>query len=435
MTPLKGALATLLIKCVSICAQLGFFILIARVSSIEVVGVFAAASACWAVGRALLPLGWNIAVLRAVSVLHSAGRNRQAYAIVRAAVAETAILGASLGAILVAVTAAVASQYTLEIALASLVALLWAEIGILVAFLRAIGDLVWSQLSDGVIVYVAPLAICGAMVIGNVTINFGIIAVSYVASAALSLAFLIGTAVRRSAPTTADPDEEISVHSQRQLARRLWWNQAFSALSGRASILLGAPVAGVATTAIIEAGLRTQLVGATLAWAGGTIASPRYAVGHSNKQTNGPKILNVVTWAAMLPSILVVFILAIWGEPILGILGASYASERWAITTMAVAAVVELPASSGGYFLMMTGRERLANVSTILQLGVLVAFIVLLGPAFGAIGIASAVLIASAVRSCIVIVSLRREGVSSPLALRGLQMLMSTVGRHLRFRR
>lgn len=435
MTPAKGVFATLLIKGVSICAQLGFFILIARVSSLEVVGLFAAASACWALGRALLPMGWNVAVLRAVSVLHAAGRNGQANALVRAALAETAILGAAIGAIVVAVTGAVASQYTLNVAVASSVALLWAEIGILVAFLRAVGDLVWSQLGEGVIIYVAPLIICGAMALGNVTIEFGIIAASYVVSAVLSLAFLVGAAIRHSAPRSGEPVEASSIRSQRQLARRLWWSQAFSALSGRASILLAPPLAGVAVTAIIEAGLRTQLVGATLAWAGGTVASPRYAVAHSNNQTDGSKILGTVTWAAMLPSIAVVVVLSIWGEPILGVLGASYASERWAITAMAFAAVVELPASCGGYFLMMTGRERVANVSTILQLGVLVALVTLLGPGFGALGIACAVLTASAVRSCVVIISLKRDGVPNPVGYRGLQTLMIESRNRLRFRR
>lgn len=435
MTPAKGAVVTLSIRVVSICAQLGFFVLIARGSSIEVVGLFAVASAFWVISRALLPMGWNVAVLRSASVLRADGGSSQASVITRAAVAETAILGACLAATGVLATATLANQYTLDVALAAVVALLWAEIGILVAFLRAMGDLVLSQLCDGVVVYVLPLAICGVLVINGVTVDFVIISAAFAGSAVVSLVLLVGASLRLAVGASSQPAESFSIRSQRQLARRLWWNQAFSALSGRASILLAAPIAGVATTAIIEAGLRTQLVGATLAWAGGTVASPRYAVAHAKESDNGAKMLNIVTWAAILPSAAVVAALAIWGESILGILGAAYVAERWAITIMAIAAVVELPAASGGYFLMMTGRERIANVSTMLQLVVLVALVVLLGHAGGAFGIACAVLIASAVRSSMVLVSLQRDGVRSPLAARGLRSILAQIIVHLGFHR
>lgn len=435
MSPAKGALVTLSIRGISICAQLVFFVMIARVSTMEVVGVFAAASACWVLGRALLPMGWNVAVLRSVSVLRVAGNSGQATTILKVALMETAILGTALGVIMVIVTVTFVGKYTLELVLASIVALLWAEMGILVSFLRGLGDLLWSQLCDGVVVYVVPLAVCGAMVVGNLTIDFLTIAATYAGSAVLSLVLLVAASMKRVVPGTANPMRAFGIRSQRRLARRLWWNQAFSALSGRASILLAAPVAGPATTAVVEAGLRTQLVGATLAWAGGTVASPRYAVAHSNNNTDGSKILSTVTWAALLPSLLVVIVLSLWGEPILEILGSSYAVERWAITMMALAAVIELPAATGGYFLMMTGREHAANRSTIVQLGVLIVLILILGPYFGASGIACSVLIASGIRSFMVVMSLRRDGVPSPLAIRGLQTLVNGIWNYVQFRK
>lgn len=424
----KGAIATLFIRAISISAQLGFFVMIARAASLEVVGFFAVASAFWVLARALLPMGWNIAVLRSVSVLRTEGNFLQASPIVRAALAETALLGVGLGASVVTTALLFARDYVLGATLACVVALLWAEIGVLVAYLRAMGDLIWSQLCDSVIIYVIPVVLCGAFVVAGFTIDFVVIATSFLAGAVLSFALLFFIVVlrRRRSPREGHHDPAV-VLRQRSLARRLWWNQAFSALSGRMSVLLAAPVAGVATTAIVETGLRTQLVGATLAWAGGTVASPRYAIAHDRGSPDGPKILNLVTWAAVLPSLFVVGVLAIWGDPILGLLGEPYRDERWAITLMAFAAVIELPAASGGYFLMMTGRERVANFSTILQLSSLVLLIFLCGPLFGATGIACAVLCSSAVRSVIVLVSLRQDDILSPLSGSGLL----TMGSHI----
>lgn len=428
MKSARGALATLGTRAVSICAQLGFFVLVARVSSIEVVGLFAMASAFWVLARALLPMGWNVAVLRSVSVLRADGSFSQGKLILKAALIETALLGGGLGFLLVLCTFLVAQPFTLGAALASAVALLWAEIGILVSYLRAMGDLVWSQACDGVVVYVVPLLVCGALAVGDFPVNFDAIGITYLISALLSLSLLFAKA-----KTIKDPhvDQGVTnpaeVSVQRRLARRLWWNQAFSALSGRMSVLMAAPVAGVAATAIVETGLRTQLVGATLAWAGGTVASPRYAIAHEKSPKEGPRILNLVTWAAMLPSAGVVVLLMLWGNPILNVLGEAYAAERLAITIMAFAAVVELPAGSGGYFLMMTGRERAANLSSVLQLVVVLVLIGLLGPLMGATGIAVAVLIAAVVRTGVVLVALHRDRIPSPLGSVGLRTLASQI--------
>lgn len=432
MTPAKGAIATLCIKFVSVGAQLGFFVLVARAAPISVVGIFALASACWVLARALLPMGWNVAVLRSVSVLQMEGNFAQARAIFRAALAETALLGCGIGLVVTVAAALFGQEHTVGAALASTVGLLWAEIGIFVAYLRAMGDLLWSQLCDGVLVYLIPLVVCGAMAGGGLAIDFFVIVAAYVVSAVLSLVLLLVAVLRHVQSSEKGHRSFCSVAEQRRLARRLWWNQAFSALSGRMSVLMAAPVAGAATTAITETGLRTQLVGATLAWAGGTVASPRYAVEHKENSGNGPKILNLVTWAAMIPSVVVVALLAVWGEPILSALGPAYVAERWAITIMALAAVAELPAASGGYFLMMTGRERTANSSTILQLVVVVLLIAVFGPLLGAMGIAWAVLIAAVVRSSVVLVSLRRDALVSPLNPHGLLSIGSQVARYLR---
>jgi O-antigen/teichoic acid export membrane protein len=379
-------------------------------------------------------MGWNIAVLRRVAVLRDIGRGHQASILLRIALRDTIVLGVAISLILICVSAVIRSDMMLDVGLAALVGVLWAVIGVLVSYLRALGDLIWSQICDGVAVYLLPLVFGGAMAVFKLSIEFDAIMTAYVASALLSILGL-GIVIRSRWPRAilASDDPSLDARTERQLAHRLWWNQAFSALSGRASVLLSAPVAGVASTAIVEAGLRTQLVGATLAWAGGTVASPRYAVAHERESKRGARMLNLVTWAALLPSLAVVVALLCWGDIILGILGPVFVDERWAITVMAMAAVIELPASSGGYFLMMTGRERLASISTVIQLVVLVLLMVILGGAWGALGIAFAVLAAAGIRSAWVVTGLQKDGVRSPLSLYGLNNLIGIFRRHFRF--
>jgi hypothetical protein len=379
-------------------------------------------------------MGWNIAVLRRVAVLREIGRGHQGPSLLRLAVWETALLGVATSLVLIVATLVVSSEKVLDVALAALVGVLWAVIGVLVSYLRALGDLIWSQLCDGVAIYLLPLVFCGMMTVTHVSIEFDVIMTTYVVSALLSISCLGIVLVRRHTPVESDSiGLGLDARLERQLAHRLWWNQAFSALSGRASVLLSAPVAGVASTAIVEAGLRTQLVGATLAWAGGTVASPRYAVAHERESRRGARMLNLVTWAALLPSLLVVVALLGWGDVILGILGPAFVGERWAITVMAMAAVLELPAASGGYFLMMTGRERLASISTVVQLVVLIVLMLTLGSVWGSLGIALAVLGAAGLRSAWVLAGLQKDGVRSPLSLYGLSNLMGIMLRRFRF--
>lgn len=427
----NGALLTLLIKIASICAQLGFFFLIATRSNIEVVGIFAVINAGWVLSRALLPMGWNVAVLRSVARLREHGAAESIRRILIISLAETAILGIAFGFAFILAVRVLAEGYTSTAAIAIVVGLLWAEIGVIVAFLRAHGEFVWSQLCDGIVVYILPLMICGWLALTERDIELSTIVWSYLLSAILAVVSLvIVTWFRRFLELGKESSIRLDVSEERRLAHRLWWNLALSALAGRVSLFLAAPLSGFASTAIIEAGLRTQLVGATLAWAGGTVASPRYAVAHDKGQHQGGNLLNMVTWAVLLPSLGVALVLAIWGEPLLQLLGAPFAEERLAITFMAMAAVVEVPAATAGYFLMMTGRERSATLSGLVQLLSLVVLAFGLAPSLGASGIALAVLLSSAGKSCVVLIALHKGAIRSPLSFIGLVAIVDAfVGR------
>lgn len=424
----KRVIATLSIRAVSIAAQLGLFVLIARVTDLGTVGVFALASATWVLMRALLPMGWNIAVLKRTAVLLETGSGRDAFRLMMRAVIETLMLGTLLvGAFAALLLGLNDRQIVLWLLIAS-VGLVWANVAILVAYLRAYGYLVTSQVFDGVVIYVIPLTVCVASVAYIGRLDIVLVVGSHLLSGILAWICLFALVVRLLRASNAEMGPTIlSFADERQLARRLWWNQVFSALSSRAPVLLTTPLAGVATTAIIETGLRTQLVGATLAWAGGTVASPRYAVAHHHGRPDAALVLSAVTWATMLPSALVAGVLIVWGDPVLQILGEAYAKERIAVALMATAAVAELPAACAGYFLMMTGREKIASLSTLLQLLVLSFSALLLGPQWGAFGIAGAVFVAACCRSLVVLISLRLSKVESPLSPKGLIFLLRAI--------
>jgi O-antigen/teichoic acid export membrane protein len=421
-------IGTLVIRAASIAAQLAFFVLLARSSSLELVGAFAITMALWVIGRALLPMGWNVAVLREATLLLAGEQFSQSRILLRTATLETVGLGLLVAAAVTGIGQLFLPISTYGIAVAASVGVLWPTVSILVSFLRASGDVLRSQLGDGLVIHVVPLMICGGLHLLGRQISLETVFVSFLISALLAVVFLLGSikAVGGCPARTVDRDWG-GVRAARLLARRLWWNQAFSALSSRAPIMLGAGLGGAVSSAVIEAGLRTQLVGATLAWAGGTVASPRYALEHSRGTSRNSLLLSAITWGTLLPTCGVVVVLGFWGEPILAILGPAYVHERLAVVLMALAAVFEAPAAAGGYFLMMSGRERVATASTLLQLVILCCFSVFLSPIGGALGIAIAVALSTLSKSVFVLICMR--GLPSPLSLRGLLYLVQIVRR------
>lgn len=337
------------------------------------------------------------------------------------------MFGVTLGAIILGSHALFAATTNIvTVAISVCVGLLWAEIGITADYLRAKDMLVFSQFSDGLSIHVLPLLLCGASIVLSFQLSVNLIVGSYLASSMLALVCMLSVVFRPTSTKQSMQNPEritISRATERQLARRLWWPQTYSALSSRAPVMLAAPVLGVASTAIVETGLRTQLVGATLAWAGGTVASPRYAVAHHDRRTGNGELLSAATWVAFLPTAAVAIGLVFFGEELLGFLGEPYADHHWVITLMAIAAVIELPAATSGYFLMMTGRERIALFANAGQFLTLTSLAALLGANFGTMGIAVAVLQASIVRTTIALVGLRNTGASSPFALSGITLI------------
>lgn len=429
----RRVIGTLAVRGISITAQLGLFVLIARSTDLHTVGTFAVAGSVWVLTRALLPMGWNIALLKRTSVLLETGSGRAAFTLLVRAVTETVVVGVLLAAIIAVTLLLLDIEQLLLWLVVAAVGLAWAIVGILVGYLRAHGYLLTSQFFDGVVIYVIPLVICGVTAL-LYPLDLLVVVGSHLVSSLVALICLFALVLFLRRQDRISAPSALHMKTERQLARRLWWNQVFSALSSRAPVLLTAPLAGVSSTAIVETGLRTQLVGATLAWAGGTVASPRYAVAHHHGRSEGALILSAVTWATMLPTALVAAVLWVWGEPILQLLGDAYAEESLAVTIMATAAVAELPAACGGYFLMMTGREKISSISTLSQLVVLCVTALFLGPQFGALGIALAVLVSACCRTSVVLIGLRLHHLPAQLSLPGLRFLADVLVRGIRHR-
>lgn len=424
MSNIGKVVGTLGIRGVSIGTQLLLFVLIARETDVTTVGIFAIANTIWFLSRSLLPLGWNLAILRRVSVLKSQSQHKYALRLLMKASVETLLFA---GAVMVAAVI-VASAVGVPLSVAffvSLVAILWSQIGILSAYLRACGSIIQSQISDSLTIYAIPFAVCFALPLQNIDLTLNVIFAAFFVSAVVACLMMVAFVVVDARRNIGEGHGGGSLVRERAMAHRLWWPQVFTTFSSRLPILIAAPIAGAAATAMIETGLRTQLVGATLAWAGGIIASPRYAVAHDRQDHAAQKLLPALTWASAIPTAGVVLVILFFGDPLLAILGEEYAASRLTIALMATASLLEVPAATSGYFLMMTGREKIANLGTAAQCISILVISVCVGPFLGALGIAAGVLAGAFVRSTIVIACLHRSSVISPISPVGLRTLSS----------
>jgi O-antigen/teichoic acid export membrane protein len=425
------AAATLGLRGITIVSQLGYFVVLARGADTVTVGTYAIALAVWTLGRALLPMGWNIHLLRVSALGKERGSLGEAARQLRVAVTDTAIVGIGLVALAAVINAVWLRQSFEALLMTGVVAILWAFIGILSGFVRGAGKLLLSQLADGPLVYGAPFAMIAIVSASGAPLNLRVALWSFAVGAVSALTALgIGChyVVRsHNARERLGRDRETS---GRRAALALLPSQLMSAISSRLPVLVAGPTAGVAAVAVVEAGLRVQLVGATLTWAAGTVSSPRYAVlSQQSERLRIERLLSASVWAALIPTGLLAAVILLAGRYLLSFLGPEYVAGFWVVAVMAVASVVEVPGATAGYYLVMAGENRTAFRATSLQAATITVSGVVFGMLFGAEGIAIAVLLGSLVRSLVASLVLWHRDRLNVMALNGLADLYEALSR------
>lgn len=401
----RGAAAILSLRVISIFAQLVVFATLAVQLPISEVGLFALASATWVLARALSPLGWDVLLLREAATLATRGDFR--------AVAKLTTHGSLLSAA-VSFTAFVPifafffpdDRTTSLIIVAT--AVLWGMIGPLVASLRGIGLSLIAQVYDSVGLQVLPavvvtsLSLFGSLSLEATLLSFTISAfVAVTSCAALMLA-------RTRGARPGDNDQAVSIKSLYPSALRLWSAQVAAAVSSRLPTLLTAPMAGLKATALVETGSKGQLVGATISWALGIIASRRYSTEADSALAQ--RTLSAAIGVTFLATVAFTAAVAGLGPFLLPLLGSDYLAAFVPLVLMCLAAVAESIASAAGYYFAMTRRETQNATGGVLQLVVLAGSMLALTPLYGASGTGVAVLLGSTARTAYACTALHSAG-------------------------
>lgn len=409
----------------SIIAQLAVFVILAMNLPLSQVGQFALVSGVWVLSRALGPLGWDLLIMREMSRLSQGNDVGYYRSLAMKAVAVSAIpTAAVLAAMTLWITNPSGGEEWLTSGSIVLGGTLWAAVGPIISALRGLGRPQIAQLIDSLLLQVLPafgISVCAMF--GLTSLHGAIFSYSISAIAATMVGSVALVRVLNSAMLEAHASTDRPRFFQLQVvALRLWVGQLATALSNRLSTLLTAPLAGLSAVALVETGLRGQLVSSTISWAIGVIASPRYA-------TEGDSARSLRTLSAAIGAISVasgVFLVAValLGPVLLPLLGAAYASAYVPLLLMCLAAFTESIASACGYFFGMTGRENQNAIGSVIQLCVLIGAAIALVPSLGAAGTGVAVLSASAMRSAYALFALGKMGllsVASPVrAMRAL---------------
>jgi O-antigen/teichoic acid export membrane protein len=364
-------------------------------------------------------MGWDIAILKQAGNLRSGGQNSAAARLLYLGLRDTT--GTWLASTLVIAPILVRSfDFSLGQAIGvHSIGLLWAYIGLLSSFLRSFYSVTKTQMWDALGSQLLPQAVVILMVAMNFEIGVTTVASLAALGAFASCVGLLGVVLLKSAHKGFAETSSSSV--DRRLALRLWMSQVLGLLSSRCITLITVPVAGLAAGGLIEAGLRVQQVGGTLAWVTGTVVSPRYARSGVGSSDDRARLLNISTWVVLAPSVLWALTVLSVGENLLSLLGDAYSHGRLAISLMAVAGAADALAASCGYFFAMTGLEGWATRISLIQLICLLSGVLILGRLWGAEGAAISVLAASLVRSGASIWLIKSLGLRSPLAVAGLR--------------
>lgn len=413
---LRGGVASVaLIRGGTLVAQTLAFVFLARSTGVEVVARVGIATAVWALSRSLLPLGWDIALLRVAVGLRSAGKAGTAQRLVHCALRDTVACWLVSVLVVTPLLMRFVSLSLVDCLAVQGVALTWAMIGVLASYARACSSVALTQLVDGGGTQILPQVAVIVLLALGIHVDLLHVAACSGVGAVLSLVLLVRIVHLERIARRLPPIVEAA--DTRRLALRLWIAQVAGLLPGRAVTVITVPVAGYAAGGVVEAGLRLQQVGGTLAWVMGMVVSPRYAQDVEDDDRRRGALLNVSTWAAFLPSLALALLISLAGPHALGVLGEEYQREWVAMSLMAWAGVADAVGASCGYFFAMVGLERQASWIAVFQSMVLVTGIVLLGGRYAAQGATAAVLLATTSRALLSLAVLRRHEVCSPLGL------------------
>lgn len=179
--------------------------------------------------------------------------------------------------------------------------------------------------------------------------------------------------------------------------RRLWmavsWPlfllSLFQEASNQIDLLLLGALKDAASAAQFAAAMRLTSLASFGLVAIVSVSAPTIASAfHGDDQTTLAKIATMTARLSLLFALLIVVVLVIFGRLALAAFGPTFSEAYPVLVILCLASLISASTGSVGYYLLMTGNERIAAAIMVVALLVAAAMDVLLIPIFGAIGAA-----------------------------------------------
>lgn len=402
---IKDSFVVLIVRIFGLLFQIAMFTLIARTHSLYEVGVYAFVNTVWAIARTLGPLGYDQAAMRFIPEYISQNNQNLIRCFIRHANQRIGSIVLLLS-LLIASISLIACLYDKNYITNCISALIlafglpaYAAIGFDVCLLRGFGDVVKAQIPESVFlpifiglgigstIFAQSVSIYSTLII-HVFSAWSIVAIYRIVQRFRLLEF---SSANRSQADFVTVDIMASSSFRGMIA---------TALAGRLPVILLPLFVGSYFVGLFEGALRLGILGTIPVWAIGVVASP--VIARAYFESDFKTIDNLYTAAGILqtlPSILILIVIAFFGDFILGSLfGEDYISMHMVTTIIALSTAINAAGSAASSYLLMTGGERLVQQYSIASL-----FVVLIGVPTGAYvagleGVAWALVLKSFVR-------------------------------------
>jgi len=399
---LGESLVLIVIRALGVLVQLAVTVLVARTLTLAEMGLYALFLATVNLARGLGPLGLDQASTRLLALHADAG-------VGNVRVRDLSLAGALL-ALAIAALAALSAALVLGLEfgpsgygwperlvfIATLPAFI--GIGLFLGQLRGLGHNLWAQAPDALGLQLVNLAlVAGFLARGELTLLHAMAALA--AGGWLVLAFQLAFRLRLGGFRPGLP----APRAMRDLAREgagIFQAHVSTMATIHFPTYFAAATLGIPTVAILDIAQRFGNLGTLLTASVGATYNPSYARLSAGGDRVGLKALvRDAGLLAGLPAIAIALLFAVAGQVLIGALfPEEYLAALVPMAIIAAGTAVNALFSPASNVFLMSGRARYVRHATLLALMVVVLGCWLLGPLWGATGVAVAILAGRIVR-------------------------------------
>lgn len=382
--------------------QFALFTMIAWHYSLPQVGTYALFNAAWFFSRQLGPMGLEQSSLRFIPVLLAEGRDAHARRFEHRArqlvFLTISIISLAAGMLIYLLDIANLSGLTGWQFAAGLAALPgYALVALMAGQFRARGKIRAGQWPDSVLVPVVAMVIIQAAHVAGQASLFWLLGAHTVAVWCAAGVYWLLSVAHLSGPQAALTAAE--VRDIRATSWTIALAGGINVLSNRLPLIFVSAIIGTPAAALYEAAHRIGALGTLGTWAAGAAVAPMLSDAYTRKQQDRLQdLLIAACWTALLPALVILLGLTLWGDFVLSLFGTQYAPAHGALLALAVFAAINASAGLTSNTFNMTGHEGIVLRFNGAQLLTILILAPLLTHLAGITGAALAVICATIVR-------------------------------------